>query len=152
MLVSFTLPYAATKDENKEDTLQKLIRVTGDKSLKIENIYSYQQYEGPIEKVVKEFPGATVEREVGATALNAVLLALNEIAERMGVYSQEQQFNGKCEVHVPGFGLLMVDEIGVWENACTDTLQRALDDGWRIVAVCPQPNQRRPDYVLGRTK
>lgn len=27
-----------------------------------------------------------------------------------------------------------------------------LDAGWRILAVCPQPDQRRPDYILGRTK
>ena len=35
-------------------------------------------------------------------------------------------------------------------DACTDELQGALRDGWRIIAVCPQPSQRRPDYVLGR--
>jgi hypothetical protein len=37
-------------------------------------------------------------------------------------------------------------------DACTDELRRHLDDGWRIVCVCPPLNQRRPDYILGRSR
>lgn len=36
------------------------------------------------------------------------------------------------------------------EDACTDQLQGALNSGWRIISACPQPDQRRPDYILGR--
>lgn len=60
--------------------------------------------------------------------------------------------NEKCHVAVPGLGLLLIDEAKVWQNLCTDELQRQLDEGWRILAICPQPDQRRPDYVLGRSK
>jgi hypothetical protein len=35
-------------------------------------------------------------------------------------------------------------------DACSDALQNELDNGWRIIAACPQPDQRRPDYSLGR--
>ncbi len=55
-------------------------------------------------------------------------------------------------VQVPSIGLLTISEVRVEENACTDTLQGLLDDGWRLLCVCPPNSQRRPDYILGRTK
>ena len=27
---------------------------------------------------------------------------------------------------------------------------KVISEGWRILAICPQPNQRRPDYIMGR--
>jgi hypothetical protein len=36
------------------------------------------------------------------------------------------------------------------DDACTDDVQRHLDEGWKILAVCPPNSQRRPDYILGR--
>lgn len=59
-------------------------------------------------------------------------------------------FNAKCHVSVPGLGLLLLNEVQVEKDCCTDRLNDLLRDGWRIVAVCPQPDQRRPDYVIGR--
>lgn len=55
-------------------------------------------------------------------------------------------------VHIPNVGLLFMNEVTWKENCCTEELQRALDDGWRIIAVCPPNSQRRPDYILGRSK
>lgn len=55
-------------------------------------------------------------------------------------------------VHIPNVGLLSIDETLLLEDACTNELQRALDDGWRILCVCPPNNARRPDYILGRTR
>jgi hypothetical protein len=54
------------------------------------------------------------------------------------------------QVHLPGNELLEIDEVQIVENACTENLQGELDQGWRIIAVCPLAGQRRPDYVLGR--
>lgn len=59
-------------------------------------------------------------------------------------------YNTKCEVHMPGQALSMYNDMMLLENACTDELQTALNSGWRIIAACPQPDQRRPDYILGR--
>ena len=59
-------------------------------------------------------------------------------------------YNNSCEVHMPGNMLAMYNEMMILEDACTDILQSNLNAGWRIVAACPQPDQRRPDYVLGR--
>ena len=60
-------------------------------------------------------------------------------------------YNEKMSSEQPGPSLLNVDETMLMEDACTNALQENLDNGWRILAVCPQP-QRRPDYVLGRKK
>lgn len=61
-------------------------------------------------------------------------------------------FNQLVNVCVPGYALLEIAEVGVKEDCCTDELGRCLLDGWKILAICPQPDQRRPDYVLGRPK
>ncbi|HEX6956291.1 MAG TPA: hypothetical protein VF156_15560 [Agromyces sp.] len=60
--------------------------------------------------------------------------------------------NTKVDVHVPGNALLAIDEVCCEYDMCTDELAGHLERGWRIVAVCPQPDQRRPDYVLGRRR
>lgn len=62
----------------------------------------------------------------------------------------ERHFNDRCEVHVPGLGLLSINRTMLLEDSCTDRLQDAIADGWRIIAACPQPDQRRPDYILGK--
>lgn len=44
-----------------------------------------------------------------------------------------------------------IDEVDLLEDGCTWDLQRKLNDGFHILAVCPQRDQRRPDYVLGKS-
>lgn len=61
-------------------------------------------------------------------------------------------FNKCVNVIVPGLGLLAITEVKVRNNLCTDDLGGELKDGWRILAICVQPDQRRPDYVLGRSR
>lgn len=53
-------------------------------------------------------------------------------------------------VHVSDTNLTHFDEMALIEDACTDAVQAALNDGWRIVAICPAIDQRRPDFILGR--
>lgn len=59
--------------------------------------------------------------------------------------------NERCNVAVSGLGLLTINEVILEQDCCTDKLSERLTEGWRIVAVCVQPDQRRPDYILGRT-
>jgi hypothetical protein len=59
--------------------------------------------------------------------------------------------NKKVNVAVPNLGLLTIEHVKVEEDCCTEQLQHELNHGWRIIAICPQPDQRRPDYILGRT-
>ena len=64
-------------------------------------------------------------------------------------FDKQIEFNQKCEVHVPGLGLININRLGFATDKCTEELQEILNRGWRILAVCPQPDQRRPDYILG---
>lgn len=54
------------------------------------------------------------------------------------------------QMHVPNFALLTFNQVEVEEDCCTDQLQSRLNEGWRILAVCPPLDQRRPAYILGR--
>jgi hypothetical protein len=60
------------------------------------------------------------------------------------------QYNEKVEVYTPGMGLMLFNRVMLLNDACSDALQTELDNGWRIIAACPQPDQRRPDYIMGR--
>lgn len=53
---------------------------------------------------------------------------------------------------LPNIGLLSVDEVDWLDDACTQDVQRRLNEGWRIIAVCPPNGARRPDYIFGRSK
>ena len=63
--------------------------------------------------------------------------------------TSELSYNAKVAVPVNTW-LNNVNEMRLLEDCCTDALQDVLNDGWRMIAVCPQPDQRRPDYILGR--
>lgn len=63
---------------------------------------------------------------------------------------QSNTYNNRVDVHMPGNLMASYNEVMLLEDGCTDQLQDTLDQEWRIIAVCPQPDQRRPDYVLGR--
>jgi hypothetical protein len=83
-------------------------------------------------------------------------LVLNTAAPPLGLdtdtAARVPAINQKVNVTVPGLGLLLLNEVQAATDICTDALNDMLKEGWRIVAVCPQPDQRRPDYVLGRVK
>lgn len=63
-----------------------------------------------------------------------------------------EEFEGAMNtihVHLPGFDVMTIRQIIHIDNACTDEIQTHLKDGWKILAILPQPNHRRPDYILG---
>ena len=72
------------------------------------------------------------------------ILRLGKMADTM------QNFNMKCDVHVGGGLIATFNDLMLKEDTCTDELMEEVQNGWRIIAVCVQPNQRRPDYILGR--
>ena len=79
-----------------------------------------------------------------------------DVAELFDILSEkltsipQNSMNARCGQQQPGNALLAIAETKLLEDSCTDALQAALADGWRIIAVQPQPDQRRPDYILGR--
>lgn len=92
-------------------------------------------------KMLGEFPGAKIRRIIENEGTRALLAGFEQRTTTV--------VNERCNVVVPGLGLLAIDTALVERDLCTEELQRRLDKGWRIVAVCVQPDQRRPDYVLG---
>lgn len=56
-----------------------------------------------------------------------------------------------AHITIPDIGVLHINDVTVLYDACTDDLQTHLNEGWRILAVCPPNSQRRPDYILGRS-
>jgi len=56
------------------------------------------------------------------------------------------------QVTIPDLALLSITEVINVDDCCTVALQQYLEEGWRILAVCPPNAQRRPDYILGRSK
>jgi hypothetical protein len=58
--------------------------------------------------------------------------------------------NERVNVMIPGNFLSEVTDVKVVYDFCTDMLGDEIKNGWRILAICPQPDQRRPDYVLGK--
>lgn len=63
-----------------------------------------------------------------------------------------QEGGSQYHYHLPNIGLLLINEVKVLEDSCTEFLQEKLDEGYRIIAVCPPNGARRPDYILGRTR
>lgn len=84
------------------------------------------------------------------------------LLSELGIEYQVKRFKGQAKVtqhqttniHValPNLGLIMIDEVELLNDCCTDMLGSHLKDGWRIIAVCPPLDARRPDYVIGRSK
>lgn len=84
-------------------------------------------------------------------AADAIEMAAAKIEKFAGsIPDVNNHYNERVEVYTPGSGLMLFNRIMLLQDACSDALQTELDNGWRIVAACPQPDQRRPDYILGR--
>lgn len=94
----------------------------------------------------------TVERTIPIEdSLEGELIKFRTVVDKLhALPSLERAFNSKVEVHMPGQALATYNQTMLAENCCTDELQGLLDAGWRVIAACPQPDQRRPDYILGR--
>lgn len=52
--------------------------------------------------------------------------------------------------HAPNTALIGITKVDVLEACCTDELQLKINEGWRIICVCPPLNKRRPDYIIGK--
>lgn len=95
-----------------------------------------------------------IEQEVVLTisdTAQSMIESMQLVAEKLdNMKGGGDQYNGKCEVHMPGNALMTYNVTMLLEDSCTDELQAQIDKGWRIIAACPQPDQRRPDYILGR--
>jgi hypothetical protein len=89
-------------------------------------------------------------KENSANDMQNILGELDEKTNRLEKTIEGFSFNERCNVHIGGGLIVTFNDLKLCENICTDILQEELNNGWRIIACCVQPNQRRPDYILGR--
>lgn len=115
-------------------------------------LYTSQNYEVDLQQMFELGIPFEVDGKGESNTFSALLDELRELTKKVdAVGYREAQYNEKVSVHIPGLAMMQLDTVNVLTNVCTDELQTWLDDGWRLLAICPQPDQRRPDYVLGRT-
>jgi hypothetical protein len=84
------------------------------------------------------------------SAGHALFEIINKLKDKLTTFDfSPELFNKKCQVHIGGSHLLLINKLRLEEDCCTDHLQEMLDKGWRIVSVNHQ-EARRSDYVLGK--
>lgn len=157
MFVTFTFDYGVVLTEAQAALLRPLVR--GEPTLIVENDPDtarrwWTDLSGDLTAILSALPELTkkiklVDAQLTPNGLELLSRQLREIKERLD--TPAPKFNERLQVVVPSFGMLLIDEVQVLEDCCTTRLQEALDDRWRILAVCPQ-DARRPDYVLGRDR
>lgn len=91
-----------------------------------------------------------VDVETSVNFINLDLLA-EKISNSLISKTGSNLFNNRLEVHQPNMPLFTYNDYTYITDCCTEKLQTDfIDQGYRVVAICPQPDQRRPDYILGR--
>ncbi len=96
--------------------------------------------------IVKPYPGNVFFAKSRTRGIEKRLEGLETDFELL----KETEGRGIIQMHAPNFALLTFNRVKLLENACTDQLQDHLTDGWRMLAVCPPLDERRPTYILGR--
>jgi hypothetical protein len=153
--------YWHTTKENHALDLDKVSKVVSDQVRNKFKVKSWKEAEkSNYHHTFTEFPTIATETEVidlllagfkfkvtAGTEVNSNPETLFDPKVPTGI---ADHVNHRIEVHMPGQALAMYNDTLLMEDACTDALQNELANGWRIIAVCPQPDSRRPDYVLGR--
>jgi len=94
---------------------------------------------------------ALVEQDIVKHEVNINLDDLADKVMNKVIKNAKHLFNSKLEVHQPNMPLFQYNKYQVLVDCCTEDLQnKYIDNGWRVVCVCPQPDQRRPDYIIGK--
>jgi hypothetical protein len=151
-MVTFELDWEAKRtlesDPDKLREFKLMVNIDPDS-----NTFGFSPIVGVLEDVVRMIGPVKVLKVWDAVEGNLAshLMLIHDKLERL-TSDTKASLNEKVHVHVGGFGLMLIDEVKVLEDFCTMELAKELEVGWKILAVCVQPDQRRPDYVVGRVK
>ncbi len=152
-----------------EDDAQVDWKKNSDDTFSLEHTYRMHIRDNPL-NFKRMFPGVSAEigeavpTSQGLEIVNTQRRILDELTElrsligrtgrddtRPGLPSKEiYESDGVARAAMPEWMLAHIRKVCVYDDMCTDMLQGMLDGGWVILAICPQPGQRRPDYILGR--
>jgi hypothetical protein len=107
-----------------------------------------------LEELHKSFEVVDLIRVVDVDVENVFDIDIEALADKISSSiigkTTENIYNQRLEIHQPNSPLFMYNEYKVLTDCCTEYLQEEIDNGWRVVSVCPQPDQRRPDYVVAK--
>lgn len=92
---------------------------------------------------------ATFTRFGIAPRISRVRGIFQESLTQLGVPEPQPGQPQIVNIAIPNASLFAVQTLQVIENECTNYVQMWLDKGWRIVAVCPPNDCRRPTFILG---
>lgn len=155
MICTFNFTYGWMKNAKPETyaAIREILPQISEDQKKFEEFSSYESDIRPLLRL-------SVPIEIKQELRNHFMSSLTERLDRMEelllrknrLTSSENTMNERCNVHVAGLGTLLIDKVEIQQDLCTEELQKHLDDGWRVLAVCVQPDQRRPDYVLGKAR
>jgi hypothetical protein len=117
-----------------------------------------KEYVADLESFLRENPQIQIKVrgfvKITPTYTSDLINQMSAVEEKLETalrnFNKDVEFNPHCDVHVANLGLLHINQLGYITDACTEVLQDILNEGWRIIACCVQPDGRRPDYVLGR--
>jgi hypothetical protein len=141
-------------DLEKEDNKKKLVKETDQIELRTDKEYLID-----LDLFMLNYPALKIKvrgipTKSSEVNFSNVIEQMNEIQNKMEnalkSFNKSIEFNQKCDVHISNLGLLHINQIGYAVDKCTEELQNILNNGWKIIACCIQPDQRRPDYILGK--
>lgn len=159
MVVQFRFSYGTKLRPDQVIALNGILdeKVAVDGEGKLDDDSMWKPYMGPLESVLTILGNDSKIELEGLGKPSAVMQLMDKLEHlqrkldaKMEGIEELRNYNERCRVHVPSNALLEFTEVTVMYDCCTDALQKDLEDGWRIICACPQPDQRRPDYVLGR--
>jgi hypothetical protein len=150
--------YRHTYDPNdeelkKEDSNKQLVFDTN-----VVKLNNSKEYLAEVEAFIQKYPSIKIKirgmvqlsSQTYVNMINQMQDIQDKFNRAISGFNEKVEFNQKCNVHIGNLGLLNINQLGYAVDKCTEELQEIINKGWRILAVCPQPDQRRPDYVLGR--
>lgn len=150
MIVEFRFKRTLELSPSQESALRNLVgplEYDKDGDLK-----RWASYRAPVRELLEITDQIEILEKVEPTHLEQIAQQLRDIEQKVARYSQGRQHNDVVNVHISDVGMMQVRYVEYLLDACTEDLQTYLDEGWRIIAVCPQPDQRRPDYILGNSE
>lgn len=142
-----------TFNPEEADDKKKLVRKAD-----VVELGTSKEYLADVNMFIQKFPKISVRvRGMIQTSnqhinnlVDNMLQIEKKLTDALQSFNEQIEFNQRVDVHVPNLGLMNINELAYANDKCTEELQDLLRAGWRIIAVCPQPDQRRPDYILGR--
>lgn len=160
LMVSISYPYESDEEKRKASrasVYQKLEKAGIDTSTFADDAYgeTFLATDDQFIDMLKAGLSVSFKHEAAVRdTMSGVVARMSALAEKIekiaALPATSAEFNERCNVYMPGNALMSFNETMLMEDTCTDALQEQLDCGWRVIAACPQPDQRRPDYILGR--